>query len=116
MFKRNGNNIYCDVQITVTQAILGAEIDVPILGGGTVKYNIPEGTQQGTSFTLNGYGIPYVNTPPRKGNLIFTVNIEIPRGLSEKQKALLREFDGTATPSNYSKRNGFFKRIFGDRK
>lgn len=116
VFKRNGNNIYCEVPITVTQAILGAEIDVPILGGGTVKYNIPEGTQQGTSFTLNGYGIPYVNTPSRKGNLIFTVNIEIPRGLSEKQKALLREFDGTATPSNYSKRNGFFKRIFGDRK
>lgn len=115
MFKRSGNNLYCDIPITVTQAILGAEIDVPLLEGGAVKYTIPEGTQPGTSFTVKDKGIPFVNTPSKRGNLIFTVNVEIPRGLSEKQKNIVREFDSTATNSNYSKKSGFFKRIFGDK-
>ena len=111
VFERDGYQLFCEVPITVAEATLGAEIDIPTLEGNQ-KYTIPEGTQPGTSFTLRGKGIPYVNNSGKRGDLIFTVNVEIPRGLSEKQKAHMRDFADACGESNYSKRSGFFKRIF----
>ncbi len=111
IFERDGYNIYCDVPITVSEAVLGAEIDVPTLEGN-VKYTIPEGTQPGTSFTLKQKGVPYVNNPNKRGDLRFTVSVEIPKSLSEKQKDKMREFADACGESNYSKKSGFFKRIF----
>ena len=111
IFERDGYNIYCDVPITVAEATLGAEIDVPTLDGNQ-KFTIPEGTQPGTQFTLKQKGMPYVNNQNRKGDLIFTVVVEIPRGLSEKQRDHMRAFADACGESNYSKKSGFFKRIF----
>ncbi len=111
VFERDGYQLFCEVPITVAEATLGAEIDIPTLEGNQ-KYTIPEGTQPGTSFTLRGKGIPYVNNSGKRGDLIFTVNVEIPRGLSEKQKAHMRDFADACGESNYSKKSGFFKRIF----
>ena len=109
IFERDGVNIYCEVPITVTEATLGAEIDVPTLEG-TVKYKIEEGTQPGTTFTLRGKGIPYVNSSNgRRGDLICTVNVEIPRGLSEKQKDAMREFAEACGEKNYAKKSKFTK-------
>ena len=109
IFERDNFNIYCEVPITVTEATLGAEIDVPTLEG-TVKHRIEEGTQPGTVFTLRGKGIPYVNDRGgRRGDLIFTVNVEIPRGLSEKQKDALREFAEACGEKNYAKKGKFAK-------
>ena len=109
IFERDNFNIYCEVPITVTEATLGAEIDVPTLEG-TVKHRIEEGTQPGTVFTLRGKGIPYVNDRGgRRGDLIFTVNVEIPRGLSEKQKDALREFAEACGEKNYAKKGKFGK-------
>lgn len=112
LFKRNGYNLYCEVPITVTQAILGAEIEIPGLDGNPIKYEIPEGTQPGSVFTIKDKGVVYVNSPSRYGDLIVTVNVEIPKGLSDKQKDLIREFDNATGTSHYSKPGGFFKRIF----
>ena len=111
VFERDGYDIHCEVPLTVAEATLGAEIDVPTLEGKE-KFTIPEGTQVGTRFTLKNKGIPYVNNPSRRGDLIFTVNVEIPKGLSEKQKEHMRAFADACGDSNYSKREGFFKRIF----
>lgn len=111
VFERDGYNIHCEIPLTVAEATLGAEIDVPTLEGN-VKYTVPEGTQPGTSFTLKGKGIPYVNNAGRKGDLIFTVNVEIPKSLNEKQKEHMRAFADACGDSNYSKKSGFFKRIF----
>ena len=110
-FERDGYNIYCEVPITVAEATLGAEINVPTLEG-TQKFTIPEGTQPGTAFTLRQKGVPYVNTANRRGDLIFTVTVEIPKGLTEKQKECMRNFADSCGNSNYSKRDGFFKRLF----
>ncbi|MBE6702841.1 MAG: molecular chaperone DnaJ [Ruminococcaceae bacterium] len=110
IFERDGYNIYCEVPIPVTDAILGAEIEIPTLEG-TEKYSIPEGTQPGTRFTMRGKGIPHVNSS-RRGDLIFVVNVEIPRSLSSKQKEHIRAFAGDCKESNYGKKSGFFKRIF----
>jgi len=111
IFERENYDIYCEVPITVSEAVLGAEIDVPTLEGN-VKYTIPEGTQPGTRFTLKQKGIPYVNNQNRRGDLHFIVNIEIPKGLSEKQKEHMRAFADACGENNYSKKTGFFKRIF----
>lgn len=111
IFRRDGNNIRCDVPLAVTDAILGAEIEIPTLEGSE-KYTIPEGTQTGTSFAIKSKGIPYVNNPGRRGDLIFTVGIEIPRGLNEKQREHIRAFADSCGDGNYTKKTGFFKRIF----
>ena len=111
VFTREGNNIYCEIPITFAEATLGAEIDVPILGGGTEKFRIPDGTQSGTSFTLKGKGIPDINTK-RKGDMTFTVAVETPKNLNSKQKELLIAFAESLGEKNNSKRQSFFKQFF----
>ena len=111
IFERDGYNLYCEVPITVAEATLGAEIDVPTLEGNQ-KFNIPEGTQPGTRFTLRQKGVPYVNNSGRRGDIIFSVIIEVPRGLNETQKEKMREFAVACGENNYSKKSGFFKRMF----
>ena len=110
-FERDGYNIYCEIPITVAEATLGAEIDVPTLEGNQ-KFNIPEGTQPGTEFVLRQKGIPFVNNANRRGDLVFTVNVEIPKGLNDKQKANMMAFADSCKESNYAKKHSFFKRIF----
>ena len=110
LFNREGNHVYCEVPITFTEATLGAEIEIPTLEG-TQKYTIPEGTQYGTSFTLRGKGMPDVNSG-RRGDLIFTVTVEVPKNLSSKQKELLEAFASSLGESNNSKKSGFLKKFF----
>ena len=109
VFEREEFDIYCEIPITVAEATLGAEIKIPTLEDA-VPYTIPEGTQPGTTFTLRGKGIPYVNNNNRRGDLIFRVNVEIPRGLNEKQKDAMRTFADSCGESNYAKKSGFFKK------
>lgn len=108
IFRRDGNDVYCEVPLTVAEATLGAEIEVPTLDGN-VKYTIAEGTQSGTVFTMKGKGVPYVNSSNRRGDLIFTVNVEIPKGLNEKQKEAMRAFADSCGEKNYAKKSKFFK-------
>ena len=110
IFERSGSDLYCDVPISVTDAVLGAEIDVPTLEGKE-KFTIPEGTQPDTDFVLRGKGVPYLGNSNRRGDLIFTAKVEIPQKLTSKQKELLRQFAESCGDSNYSKRSGFFKKF-----
>ena len=111
IFERNGNNIYCEVPISFTEATLGAEIDIPVLGGGVEKFKIPEGTQSGSDFTLKNKGIPDINTK-RRGDLIFKVAVETPKNLNSKQKELLRAFAESIGETPNSKKNRPFKKFF----
>ena len=111
IFEREGDNLYCEIPISFAEATLGAEIDVPIIGGKTEKYTIPEGTQSDTSFTLKGKGVANVNTK-RKGDLIITVTVETPKNLTKKQKDLLSAFAASLGESNSGKRQSFFKKMF----
>lgn len=111
IFEREGNNIYCEVPISFAEAALGAEIDVPVLGGGTDKFKIPEGTQSGTNFTIKNKGIPDINNK-RKGDLIITVAVETPKNLNSKQKELLSAFAESLGDSNGIKKQSFFKKLF----
>jgi len=111
IFERDGNNIYCEVPISFTEATLGAEIDIPVLGGGVEKFKIPEGTQSGSDFTLKNKGIPDINTK-RRGDLIFKVAVETPKNLNFKQKELLRAFAESIGETPNSKKNRPFKKFF----
>ena len=111
IFEREGNNVYCEVPITFAEATLGAEIDVPVLGGGTEKFKIPDGTQSGTTFTLKNKGIPDINTK-RKGDMIIKVAVETPKNLNSKQKELLLAFAESLGENNGSKKQSFFKKLF----
>ena len=90
LFERDGSSILFEMPISFVQAALGAEVEVPTLDG-KVKYNIPEGTQTGTTFRLRGKGVPYLNGNGR-GDQYVTVYIETPKNLTREQKELLREF------------------------
>lgn len=112
VFERDGDDLYCEVPITYTEATLGAEIDVPTLEG-TQKFTIPEGTQPGTQFTLKNKGVTRVNNPKIRGNLYINVMLEVPKNLTAEQKTILRQFGDSCKESNYSKRTSFFKRFRG---
>ena len=106
LFRREGTNVYCDAPITFTQAVLGGELEIPTIDG-KVKYDIPEGTQTGTTFRLRGKGIPNVNGRGR-GDQFVTVNIETPRNLNREQKEALRKFSESLKERNYEERKVFF--------
>lgn len=107
-FEREGTSVLFSMPISIVQATLGAEVEVPTLDG-KVKYNIPEGTQTGTVFRLRGKGIPYLRGNGR-GDQFVTVNLVTPTKLSEEQKELLRKF-GEATGTNEApKHKGIFEK------
>ena len=110
IFTREGYDLYCEVPVTFTDAALGAEIEVPTLDG-KIKHTIPEGTQPGTTFRIREKGIPRVNGKG-KGDLYFTVNVEVPKNLNGTQKDLLRKFAESCGDKNYAKKSGFFKKFF----
>ncbi len=113
VFERDGYDVWCDIPVTYSQAVLGDEITVPTIEGN-VKYNIPEGTQPGTVFRLKGRGIPYVSGRG-KGDQFVRVAVEVPRSLNQKQKEALRKFDEMLADRNYEKRRSFFDRLRGAR-
>jgi molecular chaperone DnaJ len=115
LFRRDGNDIYCEVPITYAQAALGAEITVPTIDGN-VSYTIAEGTQSGTKFRLREKGVKVLNRNSR-GDQYVTVSVEVPKKLSKKQRELLRAFDDSLDEKNHSKQAGFFdkiKKMFGN--
>ncbi len=113
IFTRDEFDVYITIPITFAQAALGATIKVPTISG-VVEYDIPAETQTGSVFRLRGKGIPFIRSKGR-GDQYVTVEIETPKNLTQKQKDLLREFDGTIEEKNYKKSKGFFdtmKEIF----
>src|SRR5574344_368563 len=99
LFRREGTSVLCEAPITFAQAVLGAELEIPTIDG-KVKYDLPEGTQSGTTFRLKGKGIPSINGRGR-GDQYVTVYIETPRNLSKAQKEALMKFAEAVGDNNY---------------
>jgi molecular chaperone DnaJ len=88
-FRRDGNNLFCEVPVNFTTVALGGEIQAPTLDGSeTVK--VPAGTQTGTTLRLRGKGMPDVNGRGR-GDLFATIQVQTPAKLSKEQKRLLEQ-------------------------
>jgi molecular chaperone DnaJ len=97
-FVRDGNDLHCVVPISVTQAAMGSELQVPTMEGQhTLK--VPDGTQPGTTFRIRNKGVPVLNAHG-KGDLYVEVRVQIPTKLNKRQKELLQELETTAKVDN----------------
>ncbi len=110
IFTREGYDLYCSVPISFVQAALGDTLTIPTLDG-KVEYLIEPGTQTGTRFRLRGKGIPYLRNNAQRGNLYVTVNVEVPKKLTEHQKKLLKEFGESMGTSVKNQPKSFFKKM-----
>lgn len=97
-FRRDGRNIELDVPVTVAEAALGAKIDVPTLDG-EVTLTIPPGTSSGAKLRLRSRGVP-AHGNAAAGDQIVTIQIVVPKPLSEKQRELFEELAGTLEKAN----------------
>ena len=116
-FMRDGNNIYYDLTLTIPQAILGAEIEVPTLKG-KAKLRIEEGTQPGKLLRMRGKGIIGLNNSG-EGDQYVRVNVYIPKNLTDKERSAIESLQGNenfATSNQTEEEKGFFskmKDVFG---
>ncbi len=88
-FERYGDDVLCEIPITYTQAVLGAELEVPTLSG-SAKMKVPSGTETHKVFRLKGKGIPYLKRNG-KGDQYVRVMVKIPKKPSKKRKQLLKQ-------------------------
>lgn len=93
LFKRDGDNLYATVPLNLYAAVLGGEQVVETLDG-KVKLKVKPETGNGTKVRLKGKGFPVYKKEGQSGDLIITWSVEVPTGLTEKQKELFREIQG----------------------
>ena len=107
IYKREGNNVVCNIPVTITQATLGADLNIPMVDGSKEKYRIPEGTQTGTQFIIRGKGFKSLNSST-VGNFIFKVVVQTPKKLTREQRDLLTQLAKTMNEQPPVKKKGLF--------
>ncbi len=107
IYKRDGNNVICDIPITITQATLGADLEIPMVDGTKEIYRIPEATQTGTQFTIKGKGFKNLNSTS-VGNFNFKVVVQTPKRLSREQRELFNELAKTMNEQPPVRKKGIF--------
>jgi molecular chaperone DnaJ len=111
LLHRDGDHLVMQMPISMTQAALGAHVEVPTLNREPASIVIPRGTQHGTMFRVEGLGLPNLRNG-RRGDLVIVTKVEIPKKLSEKQEKLLREFaEGEHAKGILPETQGFWKKI-----
>ena len=108
-FVREGNDVYTTVDLTITQAALGAAVRVTTLEGEQ-ELTFDAGTQPGEIVVLRGRGLPVLQGFGR-GNQRVLVNVTVPRRLTEEQRQLLEEFERLAGEETYEPSEGFFDKL-----
>ena len=90
VFKRRGDDFVVEVPVSFVEAALGAQIEVPRPGGGTVKLRLPAGTQEGKQFRVRGAGAPKARSRGgERGDLIVRVSLVVPRKLKRREREIL---------------------------
>ncbi|MDD3946593.1 MAG: molecular chaperone DnaJ [Clostridia bacterium] len=107
LFKRDGVNLSMELPITVSQAILGASIQIPTLTT-PVHLDIPEGTQDGTVIRVRNRGVKHLRSE-NYGDLFVKLVIDVPRNLNSKQKKQLKELESTLAGGRYDKLDKYNK-------
>ncbi len=108
-FAREGNDIFSQVDLTMTEAALGARITIPTLDGD-LELEFEPGTQPGEVRVLRRRGMPVLQGSGRGDHRVL-VNVAVPRRLSAEQQKLLEDFAGTADEQTYASEDGFFRRL-----
>jgi molecular chaperone DnaJ len=111
LFRRQGNDLVVEVPLNLAQAVLGGEVEVPLLEGGTTTVTIPEGTQPDTVLRIPGKGVPHDG---RRGDLLVHLRVQIPRKVGPKARRLLQDLaalleeeeEGKDTPRPWWRRKG----------
>jgi molecular chaperone DnaJ len=88
-FERQGLDLKTRATVDMVTAVLGGKVSIPLLQG-RAEMRIPEGSQPGQVFRLAGQGL--LDKSGRRGDLLVTLRVDIPRKLSDKQRALLKKF------------------------
>ena len=113
-FSRQGDNLLCDLPLTFPHLALGAEVEVPILGGrATLK--VPPGTQPGEILRLKGKGMPSLRGR-HHGDACYQIVLEVPPRLTTKQRQLLEEYQRASTGESGPRLASFLegmKKLFG---
>jgi molecular chaperone DnaJ len=112
VFERDGHNLICQCPITFARAALGGPIELTTLTGHKVTIDVPQGSQtHSTVLRVPGHGMPDLDDPRRKGDLMVILVVETPTSLSPEQEQLFRrlaELDGTQVPTP---RKGLFGKL-----
>jgi len=111
IFQRDGATLFCKVPVSMAEAALGGDIEVPTIDGGKARVRIPEGSQSGRQMRLRGKGMPAIRSKD-VGDMMIELAVETPVNLTPRQKELLREFD-KLSESNNPQSAGFFSAVKG---
>jgi molecular chaperone DnaJ len=109
VFRREESDLHVVAPISFADLALGADVDVPTLEGRT-KLSVKAGTQTGEQVRLRGKGLPNVHDG-RRGDLVVTVEVEVPKKLTARQKELLQEFRVLEAENPGARRKSFLERI-----
>ncbi|MCF6157931.1 MAG: molecular chaperone DnaJ [wastewater metagenome] len=110
IFKRQGDDVLCEVPITFAQAALGCTVDVPTLTGTIIQVKIPRGTQNNETIPIRGEGFPNLYGYG-KGNLLIQVVVEVPTKMTARQEELLREFAELEKKNVSPQQKKFFEKM-----
>jgi molecular chaperone DnaJ len=117
LFQRDGADLHCRVPISMVAAALGGDFEVPTIDGGKTRVKVPEGTQSGRRFRLQGKGMPVLRSK-QTGDMYVQVLVETPQKLTKRQKDLLAEFEKLSSKETQPEADGFFAKVkdfFGTR-
>jgi molecular chaperone DnaJ len=109
-FQREGADLYCRVPVSMVAAAMGGECEVPTIDGSKTKVKIPEGTQSGRRFRLQGKGMPVLRAR-QSGDMYVQVVVETPQKLTKKQRELLAEFDRLSSTETHPESTGFLGKV-----
>jgi molecular chaperone DnaJ len=109
-FHREGADLHCRVPISMVLATLGGEIEVPTIEGNHSRVKVPEGTQSGRRFRLQGKGMPVLRSK-QCGDMYVQVLVETPQKLSKQQRELLNEFERLSSKETQPETAGFFGKV-----
>jgi DnaJ-class molecular chaperone len=101
-FERKGRDLYSKVPIPLTTAVLGGEADVKTLGGKSLRLKIPPTTQNHQVFRLKGHGMPAVGKPAEHGDLYATVDVQLPKELTQEQRKHFEELQKLEKTAKHS--------------
>lgn len=109
--KRDGHNLFYDCYVSIPDAILGTNVEIPLIEG-KAKIKVEPGTQSGKVLRLKGKGLPDVNSY-HKGDLLVNINVWTPQKLSDEEKKMLEKLKESKnfTPNPGKKDKGFFERM-----
>jgi molecular chaperone DnaJ len=109
-FQREGADLHCRVPISMVQAALGGEFEVPTIDGNQTRVKVPEGTQSGRRFRLQGKGMPVLRSK-QTGDMYVQVLVETPQKLTKRQRELLSEFERLSSKDTHPESAGFFGKV-----